>query len=81
MMLCWFVIPILVMVQRLVHLMVIFMLCSFIFTLVHVVWMLNLLLSISYSFRKSSAEIFLFWRERLKFLSLVPCSIGLGDKP
>jgi hypothetical protein len=62
MMLCWVVIPISVTVRRLVHLMVISMLLGFIFTLVHVMWILTLLLSISYSFRKSFTVIFSFQR-------------------
>ena len=53
----------------------------FLFTLVYVMWMLTLLLSISYSFRKSSAEIFLFRREMLKSLSLVPREMGLDYEP
>jgi hypothetical protein len=47
----------------------------------HVVWMLNLLLSISYSFRKSFAKIFSFRRERLKSPSHVSQGIELGVFP
>jgi hypothetical protein len=43
--------------------------------------MLNLLLSISYSFRKSSVEIFSFQQQRLKSLSHVSQGIGLGVFP
>jgi hypothetical protein len=51
------------------------------FTLVHVVWMLNLLLFIFYSFKKSFAEIFSFQQEMLKSFSLIQLGIGLRDEP
>ena len=78
-MLLWFVTPLFMTVSWLVHWWL-SMLWGFIFTLVHVVWMLNSLLFISYSFRKSSARVFSFQWEMLKSLSLVQWGIGLEDE-